>query len=96
MALVRYYIEDGGNITMINFLKKHNKKIEFVLLFLPLFLIYMYLLNVWDARDRFEIFQYLSTGLDDRRLVIGYELMDLITWFMPFIMWKVISKYWLK
>ena len=83
---------------MINFLKKHNKKIEFVLLFLPLFLIYMYLLNVWDAIDRFEIFQYLHlrNGLNEGRLVIGYELMDLITWFMPFIMWKVISKYWLK
>ena len=81
---------------MINFLKKHNKKIEFVLLFLPLFLIYMYLLNAWDAIDRFEIFQSLQMAIDGRRYVLGSELMDLITWFMPFILWKVISKYWLK
>ena len=86
---------------MINFLKKHNKKIEFVLLFLPLFITFIHLSDVWLGENSLEIFQYREiyssySDLDNKRLVLGDELMLLISWFMPFIMWKVISKYWLK
>ena len=85
---------------MINFLKKHNKKIEFVLLFLPLFVTYIHLVDLWTGENSLEIFQYREmysySDLDNRMLILGDELMELISWFMPFIMWKVISKYWLK
>ena len=85
---------------MINFLKKHNKKIEFVLLFLPLFVTFIHLADLWTGENSFEIFQYREmysySDLDNRMLLLGDELMELISWFMPFIMWKVISKYWLK
>ena len=83
---------------MIDFLKKHNKKIEFVLLFLPLLFIYFLLLDdEWiGLSDYFDVFTYLPIGSDGRTIVLGSEFMDLITWFMPFILWKVISKYWLR
>ena len=85
---------------MVNFLKKHNKKIEFVLLFLPLFITFIHLSDVWTGENSLEIFQYREmvsySDAENKRLILGDELMELISWFMPFIMWKVISKYWLK
>ena len=80
---------------MINFLKKHNMKIEFVLLFLPLLWIYIHLLGRGFGRT-FEVFWYLPTINDGKSIALGYELLKLIKWFMPFILWKVISKYWLR
>ena len=80
---------------MINFLKKHNKKIEFVLLFLPLLWIYIHLLDRGFG-NYFEVVRYLPTINDGGSIALGYELLKLITWFMPFILWKVISKYWLR
>ena len=80
---------------MIDFLKKFNKKIEFVLLFLPLLWIYIHLLDRGFGYS-FEVVSYLPTINDGGSIALGYELLKFITWFMPFILWKVISKYWLR
>ena len=81
---------------MIDFLKKFNKKIEFVLLFLPLLWIYIHLLDDRGFYSSFEVVRYLPTINDGGSIALGYELIKIITWFMPFILWKVISKYWLR
>ena len=85
---------------MINFLKKHNKKIEFVLLFLPLVSIFLSLINDWNTNG-FTIISILDKyslllDLEYKNLILGDEVMEVISWFFPFILWKVISKYWLK
>jgi hypothetical protein len=67
---------------MMEFLKKNYQKIiEFVLLFVPLIILFDFL-----------------TGLPLGRTPYGYfsDVADMLAVFMPFVLWKVFSAYWLK
>ena len=83
---------------MINFLKKHNKKIDFTLLFLPVLAISFF---IWDSsygNNVIFIIDNLSPGYEtkDYAIKIGYDLWECIGMFMPFVLWRIFSSYWLK
>jgi len=82
---------------MIEFLKKHNKKIDFALLFLPVLAISFI---IWDGSwgrviliiDNISI----SYETKDYHIKIGHDLLEFIGTFMPFVLWRIFSSYWLK
>ena len=66
---------------MIEFLKNYQKIIEFILLFVPLIILFSFLLDLpWGKTP----YGYIS------------EVVDVFATFMPFVLWKVFSAYWLK
>jgi len=66
---------------MMEFLKDYQKIIEFVLLFFALIILFDFL-----------------TDLPHGRTTYGYisDVADMLAVFMPFVLWKVFSSYWLK
>lgn len=82
---------------MIEFLKKHYKKIDFTLLFLPVLAISFI---IWDGSwgrviliiDNISI----SYETKDYHIKIGRDLLEFIGTFMPFVLWRIFSSYWLK
>ena len=85
---------------MINFLKKHDKKIEFVLLFLPVLAISFI---IWDGSygdDTILQIDNISNfaGNETRNyyIMIGNDLWEYIGMFMPFVLWRIFASYWLK
>ena len=66
---------------MIEILKQSQKVIEFVLLFIALIILFNFL-----------------TDLPRGRTTYGYisDVADVLAVFMPFVLWKVFSAYWLK
>ena len=85
---------------MKKFLQQHQNKIEFALLFLPSLILAI----AWiDARASdltlIEIDNIVAiAGVEskDYRISIGREYKEIISWFIPFILWKIYSKYLLK
>jgi len=83
---------------MIEFLKKHNKKIDFTLLFLPVLAISFI---IWDGSygdDVILIIDNISISYEtkDYHIKIGHDLWEYIGTFMPFFLWRIFSSYWLK
>ena len=66
---------------MIEFLKNYQKIIEFVLLFVPLIILFNFLTDLPIGKSTYG---YVSS------------VADLFATFMPFVLWKVFSVYWLK
>ena len=66
---------------MMEILKQSQKVIEFVLLFIALIILFNFL-----------------TDLPRGRTTYGYisDVADVLAVFMPFVLWKVFSAYWLK
>ena len=75
---------------MIELLKKHQKKIDFTLLFIPALTLSVW---VWDGgSDLMKISLYGS----NYSISVGSYFLELIGWSMPFLLWRIIATYWLK
>ena len=66
---------------MIEILKQSQKVIEFVLLFIALIILFDFLIDLPRGRTTYG---YIS------------DVADVLAVFMPFVLWKVFSAYWLK
>ncbi len=75
---------------MMKFLKKHQKKIDFTLLFLPVLVFSLYWLDqsTWDIG--------LIRIDDGNKIFLDNRLKEMLDTFIPFILWRIIASYWLK
>ena len=82
---------------MIEFLKKHNKKIDFTLLFLPVLAISFIIWGGVYGADVILKIDEVSSGYDKKYYIkVGENLWEYIGTFMPFFLWRIFASYWLK
>ena len=75
---------------MMEFLKKHQKKIDFTLLFFPVLFFTLHWLDqsVWDIG--------LIRIDSDNKIFLDPRLKEMLDTLIPFILWRIIASYWLK
>ncbi len=85
---------------MIEFLKKHNQKIDFALLFFPVLAISFI---IWDGSygdntilEIDNISNIVGNETKNYYIKIGHDLWEYIGMFMPFVLWRIFASYWLK
>ena len=83
---------------MIEFLKKYNKHIDFTLLFLPVLAMSFI---IWDGSIRSAALltiDHINLVYEskDYYIKLGSDFWEYIGIFMPFVLWRIFSSYWLK